>query len=177
MASQPRDARDRRGSFDPTAIFGLSFRQAARPIPGSRGQEEKVMGNTQATRSSLKAVSEKFEQKKLAVPAERAPLLAMLGLTSQDGAGELAFCTKGHSTSTAFLLDMSKAWDPDGDGDLAARCRDCDAAHWTIPFVQYLQDCDSEWLFSGGIAIAPELLLAQTIENLRAKATARAVAR
>ena len=132
------------------------------------------MGNTQGTRLNLTAVSEKREQE---APAEGAPLLVLLGLTSQDDAGELAFCTKDSGTPTAVLLDMSKAWDPDGGGDFMARCHRCDAAHWTIPFVRFLQECDSEELFMGGIAIAPELLLAQTIENLRAKATAKAVAR
>ena len=46
------------------------------------------MGNTQATRSNLAAVSENAVQAK---PADDAPVLVLLGLTSQDGAGDLAF--------------------------------------------------------------------------------------
>jgi hypothetical protein len=133
---------------------------------------------TQAARSSLTVVSEKSEQDRLELetPAADAPLLVLLGLTSQDGAGELAFCSKIEGSPSGLLIDLSKAWDPDGEGDLAARCPTCNQAHWTIPFVRYIQENDFNY-DDGLVMISPDRLLAQTVENLRAKATAKAVAR
>ncbi|MDQ2970250.1 MAG: hypothetical protein M3R34_03835 [Acidobacteriota bacterium] len=114
--------------------------------------------------------------RRLLKSADGAPLLVLMGLASLDGAGELAFCSKLEGAPSGLLVDMSKAWDPDGDGDLAARCPSCDQAHWTIPFVRYIQENDFSFE-DGLVMIEPERLMAQTIENLRAKGAAKAARR
>ena len=86
------------------------------------------------------------------------------------GAARRARTAPAEGSPSGLLIDLSKAWDPEGDGDLAARCPSCGQAHWTIPFVRYVQENDFNF-DDGLVMIAPERLMAQTIENLRAKAT------
>ncbi len=101
-------------------------------------------------------------------PEDDAPLLVTLGLASLDGAGEVAFCTNSNGSPVALLVDTSRAWEPDGDGDLAAACPSCKQPHWMTPFVRYIQENDFDFT-DGCVFIEPGRLMAQTVENLRAR--------